>query len=74
MQIIPTIAPNAKMHGEDIVVRVQDDIDIRMTLHEALSFSMSIQKVAREALQASRYIEPTEAQIIAFPTRTARRA
>lgn len=74
MQIIPTIAPNAKMHGEDVVIRVQDDIDIRMSLHEALSFSMSVQKVAREALQASRYIEPIEAQIIAFPTRAAGRA
>ena len=74
MQIIPTHAPNAKLHGENIIVRIQDDVDIRMTLHEAMAFAQGIMARAREAIEESRYIEPDEAQIIAFPVHAARRA
>ncbi|MBY6015126.1 hypothetical protein KUV75_09470 [Qipengyuania gaetbuli] len=74
MQIIPTLKPIANMHGEDIIVPIQEDVSICLTLHEATALFMSVSHLVREALEASRYIEPTEAQIIAFPTRTARRA
>ena len=74
MQIIPTIKPVAKMQGEDIVIPVQEDVAIRLTLHEAMALAQSVMGQARDAIQASRYIEPTEAQIIAFPVHAARRA
>lgn len=74
MQILPTQTPNAKMHGEDIVVRIQDDIEIRMTLHEALAFTIEVQRCAGAALEASRHIQPDPCQIIAFPSLKGRSA
>lgn len=74
MQIIPTHTPNAKIYGEDIIVRVQDDLDIRMSLHEAMAFASSVMRQTNIAIERSRHVQPDEAVIIAFPSHMARRA
>ena len=74
MQIIPTIKPVAKMHGEDIVIPVQEDVTIRLSLNEAMSLAQSTMRQVREALETARFVKADEAQIIAFPVHAARRA
>ena len=73
MLLIPTTTPNAKFANEQITVAIQDDIQLRMTLHEAVRFAQSIMTEAKNAIHASRFVEPELCEVIPFPSKLARR-
>lgn len=74
MLLIPTVNPRAKFDDEKLTVAIQEDVQLRMTLHEAINLAQSIMREVKPAIQASRYVEPKECAIIAFPTHATRRA
>ena len=74
MLLIPTVAPKANFANEHITVAIQEDVQLRMSLHDSINLAQSVMREARDAIQTSRFVEPEECAIIAFPFQAARRA
>lgn len=62
----------AKLHGDHILLDVQEGVQLRLTVNEALMISQSAKAAACEALDVVQPV-PACAQIIAFhrPTKAA---
>ncbi len=69
MQLTLTTSPVATRDGEHIIIPVQDDVALRLTVHEAMRLGQSACREASKAVIEARYIEPTECEIVAFPAR-----
>lgn len=74
MQLIPTQAPTAKREGQSVIIDLGDNLTIRLTPHEAMRLAEFTRREASDAIDLTRYIEPTGAQVVAFPVHATRRA
>lgn len=70
MQLIPTVVTLARFDGEHVIIPIQEDVQLRLSVHEAMSLGQSAIRASRGAIDRSR----SQAEIIAFPHRAAGRA
>ena len=74
MQITPTTAFAATRDDQHIIIEVQKDVQLRLTVHEAMHLGRSASRAAALAMEEARHIEPQECEVIAFTRRAAGRA
>lgn len=68
-----TAPPVATFEGDRIICNVQDDVQISMTVHEAMRLARSLQGVATIAITNAAIEEPA-CEVIAFPAAKVRKA
>lgn len=74
MQITPTTAFAATRDDQHIIIDIQKDVQLRLTVHEAMHLGRTATRAAAQAMDAARFIKPDKCEVIALPSNRTRRA